>query len=159
MGEELLSQPVAEKGSWNASIQPTIERAKNSVYWPGMVEDLEQIRKRCSSCDRNAPSQAQMPPLPLESPEYPFQMIAMDCFQIKGKLWLVIADRFSSWLSLYYFPREATSCDLVNTLKYYFCIFGVADQVSSDNGPQFRSSQLQQFLQSWGVRKHRVYQV
>ena len=140
-----MSQPVADKGSWNASI----ERAKTSVYWPGILEDLEQIRKRCSS-------QAQMPPLLLESPEYPFQMIAMDCFQIKGKLWLVIADRFSSWLSLYYFPREATSCDLVNTLKYYFCIFGVADQVSSDDGPQFRSSQFQQFLQSWGARKHRV---
>ena len=132
-----------------------IERAKNSVYWPGMIEDLEQIRKRCTSCDRNAPSQAQMPPLPLESPEYPFQLIAMDYFQIKGKSWLVIADRFSGWLSLYYFPREASSNDLVNTLKHYFCIFGIADQISSDDGPQFRSGQFQQFLQSWGV-KHRV---
>ena len=33
-----------------------IERAKNSVYWPGMIEDLEQIRKRYTSCDRNATS-------------------------------------------------------------------------------------------------------
>ena len=133
-----------------------MQRTLSTIYWPGMVEDLEQIRKRCSSCDRNAPSQAQMPPLPLESPEYPFQMIAMDYYQIKGKSWLVIADRFSGWLCLYYFLREATSCDLVNTLKYYFCIFGVADQVSSDDGPQFRSNEFRQFLTSWGVGKHRV---
>ena len=76
-----------------------LDRAKHSVYWPGIVDDLEQTRKRCTICDRNAPSQAQMPPLPLESPEFPFQMIALDYFEIKGKSWLAVADRFSGWLS------------------------------------------------------------
>ena len=38
-------------------------------------------------------------------------------------------------------------------------MFGIADQVSSDDGPQFRSNQFQQFLQSWGVRNHRVSSV
>ena len=76
-----------------------LDRAKHSVYWPGIVDDLEQTRKRCTICNRNAPSQAQMPPLPLESPEFPFQMIALDYFEIKGKSWLAVADRFSGWLS------------------------------------------------------------
>ena len=133
-----------------------LERAKHSVYWPGIVDDLEQTRKSCSVCDRNAPSQAQMPPLPLESPEFPFQMIAMDYFEVKGKSWLAIADRFSGWLSLFYFPREASSQELINTLKYYFCTHGIAEQVSSDDGPQFRSNQFKQFLTSWGVSQHRV---
>ena len=60
---------------------------------------MRQTRKRCTICDRNAPSQAQMPPLPLESPEFPFQMIALDYFKVKGKSWLAVADRFSGWLS------------------------------------------------------------
>ena len=97
-----------------------LERAKHLVYWPGIVDDLEQTRKRCSICDRNAPSQAMMPPLPLETPEFPFQMIAMDYFDVKGKSWLAIADRFSGWLSL--FPREASSQELINILKNYFCM-------------------------------------
>ena len=132
-----------------------LERAKHSVYWPGLVDDLERMRKSCSICDRNAPSQAKMPPLPLASPDFPFQLIAMDYFENKGKSWLVIADRFSGWLSLHYFPKEASSSDLITRLKHYFCTFGIAEEVSSDDGPQFRSNQFQQFLQSWGV-KHRV---
>ena len=133
-----------------------LERAKHLVYWPGIVDDLEQTRKRCSICDRNAPSQAMMPPLPLESPEFPFQMIAMDYFEVKGKSWLAIADRFSGWLSLFYFPREASSQELINILKNYFCTYGIPEQVASDDGPQFRSNQFKQFLTSWGVNKHRV---
>ena len=70
-----------------------LERAKHSVYWPGLVDDLERTRTGCSICDRNAPSQEQMPPLPLASPDFPFQMIAMKYFENKGKSWLVIADR------------------------------------------------------------------
>ena len=133
-----------------------LERAKHSVYWPGIVDDLEQTRKSCTICDRNAPSQAPMPPLPLESPEFPFQMIAMDYFDVKGKSWLAIADRFSGWLSLFYYPREASSQELINTLKNYFCTYGIAEQVATDDGPQFRSNQLKQFLTSWGVSQHRV---
>ena len=45
---------------------------------------------------------------------------------------------------------------MINRLKHYFCTFGIAEEISSDDGPQFRSSQFQQFLQSWGVKHHRV---
>ena len=83
-------------------------------------------------------------------------MIAMDYFDVKGKSWLAIADRFSGWLSLFYFPREASSQELINTLKNYFCTYGIAEQVSSDDGPQFRSTQFKQFLNNWGVNQHRV---
>ena len=133
-----------------------IDRAKHAVYWPGLIDDIERTRKSCSICDRNAPSQTQMPPLTLASPDFPFQMIAMDYFENKGKSWLVIADRFSGWLSLNYFPREATSSELISRLKNYFCTFGIPEEISSDDGPQFRSNQLKQFLQDWGVKNHRV---
>ena len=67
-----------------------------------------------------------MPPLPLASPDFPFQMIAMDYFENKDKS--VIAVRFSGWLSLNYFPREATSSHLIERLKNFFCIFGIPEE-------------------------------
>ena len=97
-----------------------------------------------------------MPPLPLASPQYPFQMIVADYFDVKGKSWLVIADRFSGWLSLNYYPREASSSDLIKSMKEYFCVFGVAEHFSSDDGPQFRSTAFREFLRTWGVTEHRV---
>ena len=94
-----------------------------------------------------------MPPLPLASPDFPFQYIVADYFDVKSKTWLVIADRFSGWLSLSYFPREANATDLIKILKEYFTTFGIAEQFASDSGPQFKSSQFKEFLQSWGVEQ------
>ena len=131
------------------------DRAKQSVYWPGISTDIENIRASCAYCSRNAPSHAPMPPLPVASPEFPMQMIVADYFDVKGRSWLVIADRFTGWLSLFYYAKEASSTELVKTFKDYFSIFGIAEHLSSDGGPQFRSSQLQEFLKSWGV-EHRV---
>ena len=44
------------------------DRAKHAVFWPGITGDIERTRKNCSFCERNAPSQPAMPPLPLASP-------------------------------------------------------------------------------------------
>ena len=132
------------------------DRAKHAVFWAGITGDIERTRRNCSFCERNAPSQSAMPPLPLASPQYPFQMIVADYFDVKGKSWLVIADRFSGWLSLHYYPREASSSDLIKSLKEYFCVFGVAEHFSSDDGPQFRSAAFKEFLRTWGVTEHRV---
>ena len=132
------------------------DRAKDSVFWPGITADIENKRKMCVFCERNAPSQAMMPPLPLESPQYPFQMVVGDFFNVKGKSWLVLADRFSGWLSVHYYPREASTTELIRSMKDYFSVFGICEHFSSDDGPQFRSTEFRNFLQSWGVSQHRV---
>lgn len=127
------------------------DRAKHTVYWPGITSDIENTRRACVYCNKNAPSQPMMPPLPLASPDYPFQMVVGDYFNVKGKTWLVLADRFSGWLSVFYHPKEASTTSLISNLKSYFTTYGIAEHFSSDNGPQFQSSQFQQFLKSWGV--------
>merc|ERR1711923_57569 len=83
-------------------------------------------------------------------------MLAADFCDIKGKSWLVIADRFSGWLSVHYFQKDPTTSDLIKTLKEYFSTFGVCEHFSSDEGPQFRSAQFREFLKTWGVSNHRV---
>ena len=100
-----------------------MDRARDSVFWAGITSDLERLRDSCSYCNRNAPSQTMMPPQPLASPDYPFQMVVADYCNIKGKSWLVLCDRFSGWLSVQHFLREATATDLVRTLKEYFSIY------------------------------------
>ena len=131
------------------------DRAKHSVYWPGITSDIENVRRACVYCNRNAPTQPMMPPLPLASPDFPYQMIVADYFTVKSKTWLVVADRFSGWLSLFYYPREASASDLIKHLKEYFTTFGIAEHFSSDAGPQFLSSTFQSFLKTWGIQ-HRT---
>ena len=102
----------------------------------------------------SAPSQPAMPPAPLTSQEYPFHMLVADYFNIKGKMWLVTADRFSGWVSVQYFPKEASSEELKKVFRYVFTTFGVPNEVITDSGPQFISHELVLFLEKWDV-KHR----
>ena len=133
-----------------------LDRAQHSVFWSGITADLDRVRQGCEYCNRNAPSQPAMPPQPLASPEYPFQMISADYFDIKGRSWLVIVDRFSGWLSVHYYPRESTASDLIKSMKEYFCTFGIAESFSSDGAKVFTSQQFTKFLKDWGVKEHRV---
>ena len=132
------------------------DRAMQAVYWPGLFKDLEKVRNSCTYCNKAAPTQAALPPHTPLSPDYPFQMIVMDYCSIKGKSWLICADRFTGWVSTFYFPREAISTDLIRLMKEYFATFGVAEHISSDEGSQFVSTRFENFLKSWGTDYHKV---
>ena len=96
-----------------------------------------------------------MQPYPLAYPDFPYQMVVADYFMVKSKTWLVVTDRFSGWLSLFYHSKEASASELTRNLKDYFTTFGIAGHLFSDGGPQFTLSQFQQFLKSWGI-EHRA---
>ena len=63
-------------------------RARETVFWPNITRDMEEIMARCSECNVKAPSQAAIPPKPLVSPDYPLQYMVADYCSIKLKTWL-----------------------------------------------------------------------
>ena len=141
--------------SAHQSIGKMHDRALQCVYWPGLYSDLEKMRESCMECTRVAPSQPNLPPYIPVSPDYPFQMVVADFCDLKGKSWLVIADRFTGWISLHYFEKEATTEKVIDIFKTSFSTFGVAVNLSTDNDTRFRSHAFQDFLKLWGV-SHRV---
>jgi hypothetical protein len=44
-----------------------------------------------------------------------------------------MADRFTGWVSVFYFPKEATAKELITILREMFSIFGVAKELASDH--------------------------
>jgi len=82
-------------------------------------------------------------------------MVVADFCDLKGKSWLVIADRFTGWISVYHFDKEATTENVIKIFKKSFSTFGVAVNLSTDNDVRFRSHTFQNFLKTWGV-SHRV---
>ena len=126
-------------------------RAQQAVFWPGIYKDLEQKRAACRDCCTRAPSQPALPPVRLASPEYPFQMWAADYCNVKGKSWLVVVDRFTGWISLFYFPDDASASKLVKILSVMVTTFGAPSEISTDCGPQFVSREFTAFLQMLGT--------
>ena len=50
---------------------------------------------------------------------------------------------------------DATNKELREFLREQFAMFGVPDELASDDGPQFRAKEFEDFLRRWGVN-HRT---
>ena len=132
-----------------------LRRADQTIYWPGMAADIRKIRYSCQSCNERAPSQPREPYCMSPPPLYPFQQICMDYFEIGHHSYLSCVDRFSGWITVYHFPQKATSLKLISKCRNLFAAYGVSEEISTDGGPQFTSSEFQKFLHDWGVQHRR----
>ena len=115
-----------------------IAKAETSIFWPGITADIHATRQECPNCNRMAPSQAAMPPIPPTPNEYPFQCICADYFHHMGRNYLVVVDRYSNW------PIVSQATDgakgLVSILRETFATYGIPDELTSDGGPEFTST-------------------
>ena len=131
-------------------------RARASVYWPNINAAISNRRAICSTCDRIGPSLPAEPLLPSPSPEYPFDQVVADYFKLSGMNYLVYADRYTSWTSIFKSPPgESDATSLKQHLRMLFSIYGAPRELASDEGPPFMSHDVQSFLRAWGVH-HRV---
>ena len=133
-------------------------RARATVFWPGMTQDIHNIRDSCAHCNRNAPLQAATPPLPSHPPITPFEKIFADYFDYAGRHFLIVGDRLSGWSDVFGTPAGTTVTGanaLVRLLQSYFATFGVPEEISSDGSPEFTAFVTQDFMRKWDI-KHRV---
>ena len=131
-------------------------RAGSSFFWPGMNPDIIAMRNQCATCNRMAPSQPSAPPTPPIQPLYPFQCVAADYFTYGGRHFLIIVDRYSNWPIVEEAANRAAG--LITALRRVFVTYGIAEEMSSDGGPEFTALKTQQFLRDWRVR-HRLSSV
>ena len=134
-------------------------RAQASVWWPGITPQIRETRDKCRVCNECAPSQPSAPPEPLKSPDYPFQQVASDYFQLGGHHYLVIVDRFSGWPTVQFTGSSSgSSRQLQDWLRQYFATYGIPEELASDGGLTYMSYETQKFLEDHGVR-HRLSSV
>ena len=53
-----------------------ILRTHDSIWWPGISEDIQNLRKSCLTCHQNAPSQSPQPAHLFPIPNIPFKCLA-----------------------------------------------------------------------------------
>ena len=107
---ELQQQVLDTLHSAHQGVSGMLNRAEQSVFWPGISEDIMRLRSECRTCVRNAPSQPAGKPVAPPSPDYPFQLIVGDYFHLEGYDYLVMADRYSGWISVYTMGKGGVQC-------------------------------------------------
>lgn len=97
-------------------------RAKDSVWWPGLSKELENVVKQCKICIQESKNRHE-PLMPSKFPDRPWQKIATDLFHLEGKNYLLVTDLKES--------------EIITKLKSIFARHGTPEIVYSDNGTHF----------------------
>ena len=72
-------------------------RAKQSLYWPGINNEIRTMVENCNPWQTVAGSQQREPVILTEVPFRPWQKLGMDLFFCEGKLCLLVCDYYSKF--------------------------------------------------------------
>ena len=75
MRQEMLSKIH----SGHQGINKCLQRARHSIWWPGIRSAIQQLVEKCVVCCKNRFQPAE-PLLPTSFPDYPWQKVATDLF-------------------------------------------------------------------------------
>ena len=126
-------------------------RARLTLYWPNIDQDIEDYVRGCKHCQDHLPSQPKEPLMLKSLPERPFQQIAADFASHAGHNFLIIVDCKTDWPDIIEVGKDMMAMKLSASLRDHFCRTAVPDLIWSDGGPQFTSQHLATFLRDWGV--------
>ena len=80
-------------------------------------------------------------------PDFPFHYIAADYFTYRGRIYLVVVDRYSNWPIVEQAANGANG--LVTALCRTFVTYGISEELTSDGGPEFTAGTTRTFPRIW----------
>ena len=123
-------------------------RAQQSVWWPGLSKQLENLVTNCAECCKNGSQNAE-PLIPTSFPKLPWQKVGSDLFMWKNSHYFLIIDYFSRYIEIAKLNSESASC-VIKHMKSIFARHGILQEVVSDNGPQYSSREFSKFAEEYG---------
>ena len=123
-------------------------RARDSVFWPGMSQDIEQLVSTCTSCQEFRNAKKPEPILPHQIPSNPWTKVGTDIFHLHNEHYVIIVDYTSKFFDFSQIP-DCQSNTVVSHTKNIFSKYGIPKEVVSDNGPEFAASEYKAFTKEW----------
>ena len=124
-------------------------RARNTVFWPRISYDIQELIERCIICQEHGKSQPIIG-ITQEIPPFPWHTLATDIFYWKCMDFLIVADVFSK----YFLVRKlinSTSAAVCAEIATIVTELGLPHVIRSDNGPCYNSKEFQQMLQRYNI--------
>ena len=139
------------------------QRAREYYYWLNMDRDIENMVKECVPCKVAGRSVLQCkPPLTaVEFPSKPWSKLGMDivgpmdALPQSQRYAITLIDYYSKWPEVC-FTGSITSAACIDFLTSVFSREGFCDEIVTDNGRQFCSSEFRDFLHDRGIKHCRT---
>jgi transposase InsO family protein len=135
------------------------QRCRESVWWPGIDNDIERYVRQCSACILSGksvrPTPGPLQPVPL--PAGPWRKLSLD---IAGEFVAAPANRKYLIVAVDYYSRwpEVAACGspttdtVIEFLTALFDRYGLVDEICTDNGVQFTSAAFADFLRAHDIK-------
>lgn len=124
-------------------VDRTLAKAKQTVYWPFMYNDIKNFVLSCKSCIKYKRANVKEPLLTHNLAKHPYLKLGVDFAEIAGHTYLIVTDYYSKWFE----PIKVNSKNIdtvISELKILFSRFGIPDEIISDNVP-FNSMDFKTF--------------
>ena len=128
-------------------IQKCRERARKSLFWPGLSNDIRVEVANCSICTCFSNRQMKEPMVLHEIPELLWNKVAMDILEFCSHNYLVVVDCYSHFPELHILKQKRAE-DVIQALKSIFSAHGVHLSIMADNMP-FNSAAMHAFSREW----------
>ena len=129
-------------------------RARETVYWPGISEDIKVTYHKCEICAKFARTQQKETLQYVEMPQAGWEQLGLDLFTLRNTHYLLVVDYFSQFPVI----RKLQSLHLMSVIKHLKEIFteiGVPRCIVLDGGTQFTSQEFQDFMRRWDIQ-HKI---
>ena len=127
--------------------------AKETVYWPGLNDQLEKLVLNCQLCLKY--SQSKQKPtsnisLDQEIPAFLWTNLATDIFHFEGDSYLLIVYYTRRYIVIYKLTSMMAQ-NVIGYLKVIFSEYGWPDNIVSDNGPCYTAAAFNKTMQEYWV--------
>ena len=128
-------------------------RAKETVYWPGLNNELENLVLNCELCLKYSTAKHKLEPnlaLGQEIPLYPWTKLAPDIFHFEGASYLLIVD-YTSCYPVVCKLTSMTGQHMASQFKLICSEYGWPETIVSDNGPCYTSEIFTNLMSEYNV--------
>ena len=118
---------------------------KHQYYWKGMNKDTRKYITQCALCHREKAKTQAYPLQITETPECPFNKIAMDLVtecktsSSGNKHILTIIDHLTGWLEAFSIPDKSADTMMSTFINQYLPVHMCPRYILSDNGTDFKN--------------------
>ena len=128
-------------------------RAKETVSWPGLNDQLEKLVLNCQLCLKYSQSKCKLTPdmsLGQEIPTFPWTKLATNILHFEGDSYLLLVD-YTSRYPIICKLISMTTQHVIGHLKVIFSKYGWPDTTVSDNGPCYMTEAFTKAMQEYRV--------
>ena len=150
--ESMKSYILDKIHTGHLGIQKCQLRARESVFWHNMNQDIEDHVKKCIVCRIHSKNSRSEPMIPHPIPNYPWEIVGSDVFQFDSSDYLLVTDYFSKMFFVRKMGISTTTEKVIAALKQMFGEHGIPMTFVSDNATYYTSEAFKNFAKTWGFK-------